>query len=151
MKGAVFIAASAAIVLLLGLVHLRYTFSGPLLQPRDPELTAKMMNISPVITREATMWQVWVGFNATHSLGLILFGAVYGYLAICQREFLFRSWFLLALGFLVLLGYGIIAKLYFFSSPFRAIVIRDDSLSGWNRRQPALAGSCRSPAPTWCR
>jgi hypothetical protein len=66
---------------------------------------------------------VWVGFNATHSLGLILFGAVYGYLAICQREFLFRSWFLLALGFLVLLGYGIIAKLYFFSSPFRAIVI----------------------------
>jgi hypothetical protein len=122
MKGAVFIAASAAIVLLLGLVHLRYTFSGPLLQPRDPELTAKMMNISPVITREATMWQVWVGFNATHSLGLILFGAVYGYLAICQREFLYRSWFLLALGFLALLGYGIIAKLYFFSSPFRAIV-----------------------------
>ena len=28
------------------------------------------------------MWRAWVGFNATHGFGLILFGALYGYLAI---------------------------------------------------------------------
>ena len=29
-----------------------------------------MMTVSPVISRETTMWRVWVGFNATHSFGL---------------------------------------------------------------------------------
>jgi len=119
----VFIAASAAIILLLGLVHLLYTFRGDQLHPRDPELTAKMMTVSPVITRESTMWRVWIGFNATHSFGLILFGALFGYLAIRHSAFLFHSWFLLALGFALLVGYAAVAKLYFFTSPFRGVVL----------------------------
>ena len=123
MKSSGFIAASAAIILVLGLVHLLYTFRGPKLQPRDPELTARMMDVSPGITRETTMWRVWVGLNATHSFGLILFGAVYGYLAICHSAFLFRSWFLLALGFALLLGYAAVARLYFFARPFHGVVL----------------------------
>jgi hypothetical protein len=119
----VFIAASAAIILLLGLVHLLYTFRGDQLHPRDPELTAKMMTVSPVITRESTMWRVWIGFNATHSFGLILFGALFGYLAMRHSAFLFHSWFLLALGFALLVGYAAVAKLYFFTSPFRGVVL----------------------------
>ena len=118
-----FIAASAAIILLLGLVHLLYTFRGDQLHPRDPELTAKMMTVSPVITRESTMWRVWIGFNATHSFGLILFGALFGYLAMRHSAFLFHSWFLLALGFALLVGYAAVAKLYFFTSPFRGVVL----------------------------
>jgi hypothetical protein len=31
---------------------------GPKLHPRDPDLTAKIMTVSPVITRETTMWRV---------------------------------------------------------------------------------------------
>lgn len=123
MKPAAFIAASAAIILLLGLVHLMYTFRGPNLHPRDPDLTARMMDVSPVITPETTMWRAWVGFNATHSFGLILFGALYGYLAIRHSTLLFQSWFLLALGFALLLGYVVVAKLYFFSTPFRGVVV----------------------------
>ena len=122
MKPSVFIAASAAVILLLGLVHLLYTFRGPNLHPRDPDLTARMMAVSPVITRETTMWRAWVGFNATHSFGLILFGALYGYLAIRHSAWLFQSWFLLALGFALLLGYAMIAKLYFFTAPFYGVV-----------------------------
>jgi hypothetical protein len=123
MKSSAFIAASAVVILLLGLVHLLYTFRGPKLHPRDPDLTARMMAVSPVITRETTMWRAWVGFNATHSFGLILFGALYGYLAIRHSSSLFQSWFLLALGFALLLGYAVIAKLYFFSAPFRGVVL----------------------------
>jgi hypothetical protein len=122
-KSSVFIAASAAVILLLGLVHLLYTFRGPNLHPRDPDLAAKMMTVSPVITRETTMWRAWIGFNATHSFGLILFGALYGYLAMRHSTFLFRSWFLLALGFALLLGYAVLAKLYFFTAPFRGVVL----------------------------
>ena len=123
MKPSVFIAASAAIILLLGLVHLLYTFRGPNLHPRDPELTARMMTVSPVITPESTMWRLWIGFNVTHSVGLILFGALFGYLAVRHSAFLFQSWFLLALGLAVLLSYAAVAKLYFFSAPFRGVVL----------------------------
>ncbi|WP_409054590.1 LIC_13387 family protein, partial [Variovorax sp. GrIS 2.14] len=114
---------SAAIIFLLGLVHLIYTFHGSKLDPRDTELKAKLMTVSPVISRETTMWRAWIGFNASHSYGAILFGAVYGYLAILHSAFLFQSWFLLAVGLLLLVGYAVLGKLYWFSIPFRGIVL----------------------------
>jgi hypothetical protein len=123
MRSSVFIAASAAVILFLGLLHLLYTFRGPMLHPRDSDLTAKMMTVSPVISQETTMWRVWVGFNATHSFGLIIFGVLYGYLAIRHSAFLFHSWFLLALGFALLLGYAVVARVYFFPAPFRGVVL----------------------------
>ena len=123
MKPSAFIAASAAIILLIGLVHLLYTFRGPKLHPRDPDLTARMMVVSPVISSETTMWRCWVGFNASHSFCLIFFGALYGYLAMRHGAFLFHSWFLLALGLMLLLGYAALAKLYWFTTPFRAVVV----------------------------
>src|SRR5688572_11043103 len=116
------IAVSAAIILLLGLLHLLYTFYGPKLLPRDPELLARMRNVSPIITRQTTMWKAWVGFNASHSLGAILFGVVYGYLSLVEAAFLFRSTFLLLLGLALLVAYVFLAKSYFFSIPFRAIL-----------------------------
>jgi hypothetical protein len=82
-----------------------------------------MMAVSPVISGETTMWRTWVGFNATHSFGLILFGALYGYLAIRHSALLFHSWFLLTLGFALLVGYSVISKLYFFTAPFRWVVL----------------------------
>jgi hypothetical protein len=116
------VAASAAIILSLGLIHLLYTFRGKKLHPRDDQLEARLREVSPVITRETTMWKAWVGFNASHSFGAILFGAVYGYLAIAHGSFLFESRFLLSLGLLLLLGYVFLGKLYWFSVPFRSIV-----------------------------
>jgi hypothetical protein len=117
------VAASAAILLLLGLLHLVYTFYGPKLLPRDRALQARMQEVSPVISRETTMWKAWIGFNASHSYGLILFGAVFGYLALAQGEFLFQSVFLLSLGLATLLGYVFLAKRYFFSIPLMGVLL----------------------------
>jgi hypothetical protein len=116
------VAASAAIVFGLGALHLAYTFRGPLLRPRDRELQARMETVSPVITRQSTMWKAWIGFNASHSVALLLYGAVYGYLALARADVLFGSAFLLALGLAVLLGYVALAHRYFFRVPFRAVV-----------------------------
>jgi hypothetical protein len=115
--------ASAAIPLVLGLAHLLFTFCGPKMLPRDRELQTRMQEVSPVITRQTTMWKAWVGFNVSHSYGLILFGAMYGYLALAHDELLFRSWFLLALGLVALLGYGFLAKMYFFRTPLRGVIL----------------------------
>ena len=116
------VGASAAIVFVLGAIHLLYTFRGPLLRPRDRELQARMEAVSPVITRQTTMWKAWIGFNASHSIALMLFGAVYGYLALGHADLLFRSIFLLSLGLLVLLGYVFLAGRYFFRIPLRAVI-----------------------------
>lgn len=110
-------------ILLLGLVHLLYTFHGTKLHPRDPQLTAALKEASPVLTRQTTMWKAWVGFNASHSFGAILFGTVYGYLAVLHGPFLFQSQFLLGLGLLLLVGYVLLGKFYWFSIPFRGIVL----------------------------
>ena len=82
-----------------------------------------MKIVSPVITRQTTMWKAWVGFNASHSFGALLFGAVYGYLALAHGAFLFSSPFLLALGALLLAGYIALGKLYWFSVPYRGILL----------------------------
>ena len=117
------VVASAAIILLLGLIHLVYTFRGRKLHPRDADLQARMMAVSPVISRETTMWKCWVGFNASHSYGAILFGAVYGHLAVAHGAFLFQSPFLLLSGLLLLGGYVFLGKVYWFSVPYRGIVL----------------------------
>src|SRR2546423_4828768 len=115
--------ASAGIILTLGVIHLVYTFWGNKLTPRDPALQTQMTEISPVLTRETTMWRAWIGFNASHSSGAILFGLTYGYLAVAQREVLFNSPFFVVVGLAMLAGWLFVGKFYWFSVPFRGICI----------------------------
>ena len=82
-----------------------------------------MRQVSPVITRATTMWKAWIGFNATHSMGLMLFGLVYSYLAIRQPDVLFGSPFLLLTGLAMLVGGALLAKAYFFRTPFLGICL----------------------------
>ncbi len=115
----VLIGSSALIALLLGAVHLFYTFVGTKLHPRDAGLKTKLAQTPLMITRETDMWAAWLGFNASHSLGALLFGALYGYLALMQSDLLFQSAFLLVLGLITLTAYVFLAKCYWFSIPFR--------------------------------
>src|SRR6187399_871883 len=110
MTGRILIALSSAILLALGVIHLAYTFSGTKLTPRDPAVQTSMAETSPVISKELSMWQAWIGFNTTHSMFLILFGLMYGYLALLQSELLFRSPFLMIVGGVMLLSLLAVAR-----------------------------------------
>ena len=123
MLASTLIAASALITGLLGSIHLLFTFNGPKLHPRDKSVMLAMEQTCPVITRETTVWRATVGFNASHSMGLMLFGIIYPYFAFVQPTVLWQSPFLLALGLVVLLAYLILAKLYWFSVPRRGVVL----------------------------
>jgi hypothetical protein len=114
---------SASIVFTLGVVHLVYTFWGPKLRPRDPALQISMSQITPVISKATTMWRCWVGFNASHSMGLILFGLVFAFLALAHGQILFQSPFLLVVGLAMLGGLVVLGKVYWFSAPFTGICI----------------------------
>ena len=119
----VLVAASGAIVATFGALHALFTFRGPRLLPRDDALRTRMQEVSPVITRETTMWKAWLGFNASHGLGLVLFGVLYAWLALAHGALLFGSAFLLTLGFAALCVWGVLAKLYFFSVPLRGVAL----------------------------
>jgi len=119
----VLMVVSAGIIFALGVLHLVYTFWGPKLTPRDPGLQVSMSQVSPVITKETTMWRAWVGFNASHSMGLILFGLIYCFLAITNSPLLFRSPFLLIVGLAMLGGLLALCKVYWFSVPFIGVGI----------------------------
>ena len=69
------------------------------------------------------MWKAWVGFNASHGFGLILFGLIYGYLALSKSVFLFRSPFLLVTGFGMLSSLLVLARLYWFAIPFWGVFL----------------------------
>jgi hypothetical protein len=123
MLASTLIAASAATLGLLGSIHLLYTFNGPKLHPRDKSVMLAMEHTCPVITKETTVWRATIGFNASHSLGLMLFGIIYAYLALAQRTLFWQSTLLVTLGLIVLLMYVVLAKLYWFSVPFRGALL----------------------------
>jgi hypothetical protein len=69
------------------------------------------------------MWKAWVGFNASHSFGAMLFGVVYGSLALAHLAFLFESVFLLVIGLVLLSEYALLGRRYWFSVPFRGMLL----------------------------
>jgi hypothetical protein len=116
-----FMLASAGLVLSLGTIHLVYTLHGRKLVPRDLAVQQAMAATPLVLTSETSVWKAWVGFNLSHSMGAMLFGLVYGYLAMAHAELLLRSPFLLALGFAMLSGLWVLARLYWFSVPMLGV------------------------------
>ncbi|MET0556596.1 MAG: hypothetical protein ABW221_26395 [Vicinamibacteria bacterium] len=71
--------AGALPFVVLGLLHARAT---PLstadrkgLSPADPDLAEAMARAPVLLTKRVDVWQGWVGFNLSHSLGAVAFGA----------------------------------------------------------------------------
>lgn len=63
--------ASSAVMLLLGSAHLLMTFFSHEFSPRDT---------APRLSSQISMWNAWVGFNASHSsplLGITLASLLY--------------------------------------------------------------------------
>ena len=117
------IAFSATIFGLLGFAHIMITFFGNRIHPEDAELIGRMKNSALTINPKTNVWRGWIGFNASHSLGMILFGSVYGYLSVATPNILFGSYFLLTTGLLMLVGFLVLAKRYWFNAPLIGIAI----------------------------
>jgi hypothetical protein len=117
MLATVLMVASAAILFVAGALHLKATFFDSDLLPRDPALQKRMREVSPGVTQETDMWSCWIGFNAGLSIGFMLYGLVYGFLAISHSSLLFGSPYLLVVGLLTAGGYVALSKAYMFRFP----------------------------------
>ena len=78
--------------------------------------------LNPEIGTE-TDFRALVDALHAHSMGLILFGLVYGYLALAHEELLFDSPCLLLVGLAMVCGFVILAKLFWFSLPFWSLCV----------------------------
>jgi hypothetical protein len=119
----ILISASAAIILFFGSMHLAYTFFTDQLTPVDGQLETAMKHVAAHISSETTMWKTWVGFNVSHSMGLMLFGLIYGYLTLYRWDVLQKSYFLAGLGLVVLVSYVVLARVFWFSGPLIGVSV----------------------------
>jgi len=108
--------------IVLGTIHLLYTFFTNKLSARNIVLEEEMKNTFLVITKETSMWKAWVGFNASHSSGAIYIGLINLLLAVRYFNIVANPAFLL-LNIITALFYLWLAKKYWFSIPFKGILI----------------------------
>lgn len=119
---AILIALAGLLMAALGSIHLLYTLRGQRLDPVDHTLIVAMRRTPMHITRETDMWRAWLGFNASHSLGVIGFGTMLAGLAVSDAQ-LFSGHPLLAIWALAIVaGYLWIARVCWFSVPRRGLL-----------------------------
>ena len=111
----------AAIIGLLGSAHLVYTFFTNKLCAYDNSVNQAMQNSTLVLTRQTSMWKAWVGFNASHSLGAILFAAVYIPMSYFHFDVIEHSLWFALLPVITGLSYLFLASRYWFNLPFWGI------------------------------
>lgn len=83
----------SVIIALLGLLHLRGTFFSNMFATRNPKLGEEMKVSYPVISKDMTMWNAWISFNATHSVAAIFIGVINFYLALRHYDFMLQDHF----------------------------------------------------------
>jgi hypothetical protein len=82
-----------------------------------------MRATSPRLTRRTSVWSAWVGFNASHSLGALLFAAVYAILAGAHMDWLRASPALIWLAVATSVAYLALAQRYWFRTPLAGIAL----------------------------
>jgi len=100
----------------VGILHLALTLTGKL-NPQDPDLRARMKQVPLALIKRTDMWSCWIGFNASHSIALMLFGLLYGFLAAKHSQLLFGSSLLLVVGLITIVSFVVLGTVYWFRRP----------------------------------
>jgi hypothetical protein len=115
------------IFVVLGLLHAIYT----LLDIRKPRrLVPDDSAVSAAMTRSylrltggrTTMWQAWVGFNFSHSLGVVLLGGLCMTMGAITTTVAVPGWVLLLLSAIGLI-YVVIGAMYWFRIPIAGAAV----------------------------
>lgn len=117
----IFIIIGSAIYILLGLLHGFYTFLDVrrprYLVPRDVGVLAAMRESSARLSAEINLWQAWLGFNFSHSLGLLMFGGVFLYIGVFYPVWFADSTVLQLCAVVISSAYVILSVKFWFSRP----------------------------------
>jgi hypothetical protein len=115
------------IFVLLGSLHALYTFLDirrpRRLVPQDPAVALAMTASSLRLSRGGTtMWHAWVGFNFSHSVGVILLGALCIGAGASLGAIILPAWILPILAVISFIYLGL-SVLYWFRIPTAGIAV----------------------------
>jgi hypothetical protein len=113
--------------LVLGVAHARATPLEPEeskgLSPRDAAFRRSMTEQTLLLTRSTNLWLTWVGFNLSHSLGVVLFGVVVLLVGWSPAAFEAHWRFFVPLAIVVAGAYLAIGWRYWFRTPIIGLAV----------------------------
>ena len=114
--------AGALPFLVLGTAHAIATPRAPAdakgLSPSDPQLAEAMTRSGLRLTRRTDMWRAWVGFNLSHSLGVLVFAAFVFVTGRSAPVFALEGRIGVPFALVVAAAYLWLARRYWFRTPF---------------------------------
>jgi hypothetical protein len=117
------VATSGLLMGLLGVMHVALTLFTNKLEPTDRDLADRLNSAAVPISPAARYGRAVIGFNLSHSVGAILFAAIYVPLAWHEPRLLQRSVYLQSVGAVTLGVFILLARRYWFSAPLRGIAL----------------------------
>lgn len=112
----------SSIFLILGIIHLYYTFFTNKFSSKSERVVQEMKSASPILTKETSIWKAWIGFNASHSSGAMFIGIVNIYVAVTLFENVRNDPFYFLLNLLTVGFYLWLARKFWFRIPFMGIL-----------------------------
>jgi hypothetical protein len=116
-----FIIIASSIFVLLGLVHGVLTLkdiSNPrTFTPLDAALREAMQKSAIAIHPNTNLWRAWLGFNLSHSLGIIFFGGTFLCIGIYQPSLFIQSLILQVCATVVSAIYVVLSVKFWFINP----------------------------------
>jgi hypothetical protein len=111
----------ASIFLILGGLHSVLTLQD-LRDPRtftppDPALREAMQESSLAIHPHTNLWQAWLGFNLSHSLGLVIFGGTFLAIGLFYFSSFTQILWLQSCAMLIATAYLMMSLKFWFSKP----------------------------------
>ena len=120
-----FFLAGAVPYLVLGCAHAFHTPTSTTdrkgLSPADGAVAESMARARVLLTGRTDLWKAWVGFNFSHSLGAVLFGAAVLLVGRTPASFESNAAVFLPFALLVSLVYLWLGLLYWFRTPIAGI------------------------------
>lgn len=100
-----------------GVLTLRDLKSPKAFVPRDPALLQAMQRSGIRLHRSINLWRAWLGFNFSHSLGLVLFGAMFMYVGVFEPALFVSSLGVQTIAVSISALYLVLCVRFFFSTP----------------------------------
>lgn len=117
----ILIVVGAWVFLLMGAAHglltLRDLQKPRAFTPPDPALRLAMQQSTIRLHPSTNLWKAWMGFNLTHSLGVVLFGAAYLYVGLVEPSAFGSSLLLQSVAVVVSAMYLLVSYHFFFWKP----------------------------------
>ena len=118
--GQIFLAAGGLVILVMGTLHgvltLRDVVTPRSFTPTDDAVRLAMQGARVAFDRRLNLWKAWLGFNLSHSLGVVLFG---GCLLFASAHFaaFATSYFLQAVCIGFAAAYFVVSLRFWFRGP----------------------------------